>query len=599
MFYVSISATAIEKIKEHANKNINKEVIGLLIGRMEGNTLIVEDSVTGEIVSERTRALIVPETIAKIADEIVSGKIKGNVVGWYHSHPGFGVFMSEIDIKTQMKMQQFSPYIVALIIDPTKDEMGLFTLDINTRTLVTLTEDFIHIYAPGEEPIPPKFIQPSPPQFFYSPTYPFVTKPPVEKAKKRLNRRMMLILATLIPMLCLALFGIFIYTSSRYTPVRAELPPILNNNVSYGDEIPISAKIFGGSPPYNCTWYVNGVLRKHEIINQTGGVSTFEYKANAVGKVSIVFSVTDKRTNSSGEFSLNVRPNTDIDLQIDDEYEWGEIIIRGLLEGIQNDKIVGLADKNVTLRFITKSEEEKRVIKTSMSGSFNYSWVTPQKQSTINITAEFQGDTDFSACACWRIINITKRNTNLILYTNNPHMLIGKLLDKKTNEGVGNAALNITLCQSGMCERLKNIKTNSTGFFSIDFSNCEAANYTVETEFKGDERYNGSKCIINISPDFKIEEFTIKEIKLDEKEIIFRVQLINTGFFNDTVNIMLDNPINMSFYNVSLSISEPSEVSFIWNVKNITGGKYTIRCVVISNITYKKETRQVTINIQK
>ncbi|MEM2567921.1 MAG: Mov34/MPN/PAD-1 family protein, partial [Candidatus Bathyarchaeia archaeon] len=228
MFYVSISATAIEKIKEHANKNPDKEVIGLLIGRMEGNTLIVEDSVTGEIVSERTRALIVPETIAKIADEIVSGKIKGNVVGWYHSHPGFGVFMSEIDIKTQMKMQQFSPYIVALIIDPTKDEMGLFTLDMNTRTPVTLTEDFIHIYAPGEEPIPPKFVQPSPPQFFYSPTYPFVTKPPVEKAKKRLNRRIMLILATLIPMLCLALFGIFIYTSSRYTPVRAELPPILN-----------------------------------------------------------------------------------------------------------------------------------------------------------------------------------------------------------------------------------------------------------------------------------------------------------------------------------------------------------------------------------
>ncbi|MEM2567922.1 MAG: hypothetical protein QXH20_05545, partial [Candidatus Bathyarchaeia archaeon] len=102
---------------------------------------------------------------------------------------------------------------------------------------------------------------------------------------------------------------------------------------SYGDEIPFSAKIFGGSPPYNCTWYVNGVLRKHEIINQTGGVSTFEYKANAVGNVSIFFSVTDKRTNSSEKISFVVIPNADITLLIEqDQYPWGEITIKGLLK---------------------------------------------------------------------------------------------------------------------------------------------------------------------------------------------------------------------------------------------------------------------------
>ena len=41
-------------------------------------------------------------------------------VGWWHSHPGFGLFLSATDINTHIFSFQISrPYSVALVVDPT------------------------------------------------------------------------------------------------------------------------------------------------------------------------------------------------------------------------------------------------------------------------------------------------------------------------------------------------------------------------------------------------------------------------------------------------------------------------------------------------
>lgn len=55
-----------------------------------------------------------------------------NVVGWYHSHPGYGCWLSGIDVSTQMLNQQFQEPFLAIVIDPTrtvsagKVEIGAF-----------------------------------------------------------------------------------------------------------------------------------------------------------------------------------------------------------------------------------------------------------------------------------------------------------------------------------------------------------------------------------------------------------------------------------------------------------------------------------------
>ncbi|KAJ7411974.1 hypothetical protein WISP_99740 [Willisornis vidua] len=43
-----------------------------------------------------------------------------NAIGWYHSHPGYGCWLSGIDVSTQMLNQQFQEPFVAVVIDPTR-----------------------------------------------------------------------------------------------------------------------------------------------------------------------------------------------------------------------------------------------------------------------------------------------------------------------------------------------------------------------------------------------------------------------------------------------------------------------------------------------
>jgi len=164
MFYVSISKGALEKVVDHAKSTPNQQVVGVLIGKMTDQTVVVEDAVSGEIEAEPGRATLGGEAIAKIADDIISKKIAGNVVGWYHSHPGYGIFMSDIDVSTQARLQQFSSYIVALVVDPSTGDRGFFTFDQSTGSVLPLGDNFVRVYGPSEEAIPAKLqVQPTPP----------------------------------------------------------------------------------------------------------------------------------------------------------------------------------------------------------------------------------------------------------------------------------------------------------------------------------------------------------------------------------------------------------------------------------------------------
>jgi COP9 signalosome complex subunit 5 len=55
-----------------------------------------------------------------------------NVCGWYHSHPGYGCWLSGIDVGTQTMYQKFQEPFVAIVVDPKrtmsagKVEIGCF-----------------------------------------------------------------------------------------------------------------------------------------------------------------------------------------------------------------------------------------------------------------------------------------------------------------------------------------------------------------------------------------------------------------------------------------------------------------------------------------
>jgi 26S proteasome regulatory subunit N11 len=51
------------------------------------------------------------------------------VVGWYHSHPGFGCFLSSVDVSTQKNFEQLNPRFVAVVVDPIQSVRGKVVID--------------------------------------------------------------------------------------------------------------------------------------------------------------------------------------------------------------------------------------------------------------------------------------------------------------------------------------------------------------------------------------------------------------------------------------------------------------------------------------
>jgi len=127
MFGVNIANEALRKIVAHTRSS--DEQIGLLIGVMAQDGLWVTDAIGGYGPAYSAGTVLLPQTLARVADDIIKGRIEGNIVGWYHSHIGYGIFLSNVDIDTQLKLQQFSEYVVALVIDPTTNQFGVFMYD--------------------------------------------------------------------------------------------------------------------------------------------------------------------------------------------------------------------------------------------------------------------------------------------------------------------------------------------------------------------------------------------------------------------------------------------------------------------------------------
>src|SRR6218665_3395366 len=50
------------------------------------------------------------------------------VVGWYHSHPGFGCWLSGVDINTQQSFEALSERAVAVVVDPIQSVKGKVSL---------------------------------------------------------------------------------------------------------------------------------------------------------------------------------------------------------------------------------------------------------------------------------------------------------------------------------------------------------------------------------------------------------------------------------------------------------------------------------------
>ncbi|KAL9095365.1 MAG: hypothetical protein Q9165_002236 [Trypethelium subeluteriae] len=132
--YVRISAVALLKMVIHARSGGSIEVMGLMQGTIHDETFVITDAFRLPVEGTETRVNAQEEATEYMARYPELSRLAGqteDVVGWYHSHPGYGCWLSGIDVGTQNTWQLLGPF-VAIVIDPDrtisagKVEIGAF-----------------------------------------------------------------------------------------------------------------------------------------------------------------------------------------------------------------------------------------------------------------------------------------------------------------------------------------------------------------------------------------------------------------------------------------------------------------------------------------
>jgi len=143
VFPVYIEEDVLNDIKELCKKT-EFEIFGYLIGNIlkwkEEIYVVIEEQLflLGAVHSNKYSTSQIEGAAGKYEKRFQQLKDKRKnenlrIVGWWHSHPDFGCFLSKNDLETQ---RFFFPesYQVALVVDPIRDDFDFFNLDNNSSS---------------------------------------------------------------------------------------------------------------------------------------------------------------------------------------------------------------------------------------------------------------------------------------------------------------------------------------------------------------------------------------------------------------------------------------------------------------------------------
>ncbi len=128
--YVLINQSASDSILNYAQSDTSCELGGVLLGsyiEKEGKYLVRVEAAVEALYSEarRTNIKFTHKTWEYI-DQVKEEKYpETRIVGWYHTHPGFGIFLSKHDQFIHSNFFNL-PWQVAYVIDPIQGLDGFF-----------------------------------------------------------------------------------------------------------------------------------------------------------------------------------------------------------------------------------------------------------------------------------------------------------------------------------------------------------------------------------------------------------------------------------------------------------------------------------------
>ncbi len=116
---------------KHGRAGVPMEVMGLMLGDFIDDYTVkcvdvfaMPQSGTGVSVEA-----VDPVFQTRMLDMLKQTGRPEMVVGWYHSHPGFGCWLSGVDINTQQSFEALNQRAVAVVVDPIQSVKGKVVID--------------------------------------------------------------------------------------------------------------------------------------------------------------------------------------------------------------------------------------------------------------------------------------------------------------------------------------------------------------------------------------------------------------------------------------------------------------------------------------
>lgn len=126
---IFIYSSVLEEILDYSDEDTARELGGFLVGGLfeDGRKYVeVRHFLPAVDVHSRAASLtFTHDTWATMSREVEQRYPDSFVVGWHHTHPNFGIFLSGYDMFIHQNF--FSEYWqIALVVDPIRHEFGFF-----------------------------------------------------------------------------------------------------------------------------------------------------------------------------------------------------------------------------------------------------------------------------------------------------------------------------------------------------------------------------------------------------------------------------------------------------------------------------------------
>ncbi len=118
-----------DEIIEYSHQDLRNEIGGFLIGgpyEADREYVEIRDFLPANKTQSRAASLtFTHDTWSELNREVEEKFPDDKVIGWHHTHPGFGIFLSAYDLF--IHRNYFSaPFHIALVVDPKAQEFGFF-----------------------------------------------------------------------------------------------------------------------------------------------------------------------------------------------------------------------------------------------------------------------------------------------------------------------------------------------------------------------------------------------------------------------------------------------------------------------------------------